>query len=87
MESTDSVATKHTRVLLPPELTRLTQPAVILLKRGPNPPTGASKAYRESQSRIYKLEAPLFVGVGEGTDNLDFLADLSALKAIDASVQ
>ena len=33
--------------------------------------------------RIYKLEAPLFVGVGEGTDNMDFLADLSALKAID----
>ena len=45
------------------------------MKRDPNPPTGASKAYRESQSRIYKLEAPLFVGVGEGTDNLDFLAD------------
>ena len=37
----------------------------------------------ESQSRIYKLEAPLFVGVGEGTDNMDFLADLSALKVID----
>ena len=44
---------------------------------------GASKAHRESQSRIYKLEAPLFVGVGEGTDNMDFLADLSALKVID----
>ena len=43
---------------------------------------GAAKAYRESQSRIYKLEAPLFVGVGEGTDSLDFHADLSALKAI-----
>ena len=25
----------------------------------------------------------MFVGVGEGTDNLDFLADLSALKVID----
>ena len=35
------------------------------------------------QSRIYKLDAPLFVGVGEGTDNLDFLADLSALKVIE----
>ena len=55
----------------------------MLLKRDPNPPTGASKAYRESQTRICKLEAPLFVGVGEGTDNLDFLADLSALKVID----
>ena len=30
-----------------------------------------------------ELEAPLFVGVGEGTDNMDFLADLSALKVID----
>ena len=65
----------RTRVLLmPPELTRLTQSAVIVLKRDTTPPTGAVKAYRESQSRIYKLEAPLFVGVGEGTDNLDFLA-------------
>ena len=25
----------------------------------------------------------MFVGVGEGTDNLDFLSDLSALKVID----
>ena len=41
---------------------------------------GASKAYHESQSRIYKLEAPLFVGVG---DNMDFFADLSALKVIE----
>ena len=56
---------------------------VILLRRDANPSTGAVKAYRESQSRIYKLEAPLFVGVGEGTDSLDFLADLSALKVID----
>ena len=31
---------------------------------------------------IFNLDAPLFVGVGEGTDNLDFLADLSALKVI-----
>ena len=84
MEKVDSVATKHTRVLLlPPALTRLTQPAIILVKRDNNPPAGALKAYRESQSRIFKIEAPLFVGVGEGTDNLDFLADLSALKVID----
>ena len=37
---------------------------------------GASKAYHESQSRIYKLEA-------QGTDNMDLLADLSALKVIE----
>ena len=67
---TNSVPVMHTRVLLmPPEITRLTQPAVILLKRDTTPPSGAVKAYRESQPRIYKLEAPLFVGVGEGTDN------------------
>ena len=46
-------------------------------------PSRASKAFRESQSRIYKMEAPMFVGVGEGTDNMDFLADLSALKVIN----
>ena len=58
-------------LLLPPALARLTQPAIIL------------KAYHESQSRIFKTEALLFVGVGEGTDNLDLLADLSALRVID----
>ena len=80
----DSAPVMHTRVLLmPPELTRLTQPAVILLKRDTAPPTGAVKVYRESQSRIYKLEAPLFVGVGEGTDNLDFLADLDQCTQSD----
>ena len=37
-EKVDSVATTHTRVLLlPPELTRLTQPAVMLLRRTPIP--------------------------------------------------
>ena len=46
-------------------------------------PSGAAKAYRESQSRIFSTDAPQFVGAGEGTDNLDFLADLSALKVID----
>ena len=44
------------------------------LKKDHSQPMGASKAYHESQSRIYKLEAPLYVGVGEGTDNMDFLA-------------
>ena len=53
------------------------------LKKDHSQPMGASKAYHESQSRIYNLEAPLYVGVGEGTDNMDFLADLSALKVIN----
>ena len=84
-EDSDSVETRHTHVLLlPPALTRRTQPAFILLKRDSAPPTGAAKAYHESQTRIFKTEAPLFEGVGEGTDNLDFLADLSALKVIDS---
>ena len=43
---------------------------------------GATKPHRESQTRIFNLDAPLFVGVGEDTDNLHFLADLSALKGI-----
>ena len=50
------------------------------------PATGAAKAYHESQSRIFKTEAPQFVGAGEGTDNLDFLADLSALKVINPDI-
>ena len=80
----DSLATKHTRVLLlPPALFKLTQRAFLLLKRDAAPATGAAKAYHESQSRIFKTDAPLFVGAGEGTDNLDFLADLSVLKVID----
>ena len=64
-------------------LTGLANSAFIALKKESTPPTGSSRAHRESQSRIYKLEAPLFVGVGEGIDNLDFLADLSALKVIE----
>ena len=75
---------KQTRILLlPPHLTMLTKEAYHHLKRENMPTTGAAKAYRESQSRIFKTEAPQFVGAGEGTDNLDFMADLSALKAID----
>ena len=84
MDKVDSAPVMHTRVLLlPPEATRLTRSAFAALKKDLTQPTGASKAYRESQPRIYKLEAPLFVGVGEGADNMDFLADLSALKVID----
>ena len=80
----DSVAIQHTCVwLLPPDLSKLTQQAFYWLKRETTPATGAAKAYHESQSRVFTTEAPQFVGTGEGTDNLDFLADLSALKVID----
>ena len=83
-DKVDSAQVLHTRVLLlSPDATRLTQLAYAALKKDRSQPSGASKPYHESQSRIYKLEAPLFVGVGEGTDNMDFLADLSALKVID----
>ena len=78
-DKVDSAPVMHSRVLLlPPEAMRLTRSAFAALKKDLTQPTGTSKAYHESQSRIYKLEAPLFVGVGEGTDNMDFLADLSA---------
>ena len=83
-DKVDSAPVMPTRVLpLSPEATRLTKSAFAPLKKDLTQPSGASRAYHESQSRIYKLEAPLFVGVGEGTDNMDFLADLSALKVID----
>ena len=47
----------------------LTQRAYYRLKRKHVPPSGAAKAYHESQSRIFSTEAPQFVGAGEGTDN------------------
>ena len=51
-DKVDSVPVTHLGVLLlPPELTRLTSPAFMTLKKDPTPPTGASKAYRESQSK------------------------------------
>ena len=82
-DKVDSTQVKHTRtLLLPVHLTGLTTIEFRALKRDYSSAKGAAKAYRESQSRIYKLEAPLYVGVGEGTDSLDFHADLSALKAI-----
>ena len=82
-DKVDSTQVMHTRaLLLPAHLTGLTKLAFLALKKDTTPATGAAKAYRESQSRIYKLEAPLYLGVGEGTDSLDFHADLSALKAI-----
>ena len=80
----DSAQAKHLRtLLLPAHLTGLTHIAFRALKRDNSSARGAAKAYRESQSRIYKLEAPMYLGIGEGIDSLDFHADLSALKAID----
>ena len=80
-DKVDSAQVKHTRtLLLPAHLTGLTQ---IAFRAYTSSARGAAKAYRESQSRIYKLEAPMYLGVGEGIDSLDFHADLSALKAID----
>ena len=82
-DKVDSAQVKHTRtLLLPAHLTGLTHIAFRALKRDTSSARGAAKAYRESQSRIYKLEAPMYLGVGEGIDSLDFHADLSALKAI-----
>ena len=79
-----SVVIIQTRtLLLPPCFSMLTREAFYHLKRDSTPATGAAKAFRESQSRIFKTEAPQFVGAGEGTDNLDFMADLSVLKVID----
>ena len=81
-DKVDSTQVKHTRTLLmPTHLTGLSTIEFRALKKDYTSAKGAVKAYRESQARIYKLEAPLLVGVGEGTDSLDFHADLSALKA------
>ena len=51
----------------------LRQKAYYRLKREHTLPSGAAKAYRESQSRIFSTEAPQFVGAGEGTDNSSWL--------------
>ena len=68
--------------MLPAHLTGLSTMAYYALKKDTSTIRGAAKAYRESQTRIYKIEAPMYVGVGEGIDSLDFHADLSALKVI-----
>ena len=82
-DKVDSAQVKHTRtLLLPSHLTGLNYLAFHFLKKDTSATRGAAKAYRESQTRIYKLEAPMYLGVGEGIDSLDFHADLSALKAI-----
>ena len=75
-DKVDSAQVKHTRtLLLPAHLTRLAHIAFRALKKDTSSARGAAKAYRESQSRIYKLEAPMYLGVGEGTDSLDFHAE------------
>ena len=79
----DSAQVRHTRTLmLPAHLTGLSTMAYYALKKDNSIIRGAAKAYHESQTRIYKIEAPMYVGVGEGVDSLDFHADLSALKVI-----
>ena len=82
-DKVDSEQIRHTRtLLLPSYMIGLNYFAFNALKKDTSAPRGAAKAYRESQTRIYKMEAPLYLGVGEGIDSLDFHADLSALKAI-----
>ena len=76
----DSAQARHTRVLmLPTHMVGLSTIACYALTKDNSGIRGAAKAYRESQTRIYKIEAPMYVGVGEGIDSLDFHADLSAL--------
>ena len=79
----DSTQVRHTRTfMLPAHLSGLSTMAFYALKKDTSVIRGATKAYRESQTRIYKIEAPMYLGVGEGIDSLDFHADLNALKAI-----
>ena len=79
----DSAQARHIRTfMLPTHMVGLSTMACYALKKDNSIIRGAAKAYRESQTRIYKIEAPMYVGVGEGIDSLDFHADLSALKVI-----
>ena len=75
---------KQTRILLiSAKAVPMTTAAFHVLKKPNLQPKGATKAYRKSQSRIFSTEAPQFVGAGAGTDNQDFLADLTTLDVID----
>ena len=83
-DKVDSVPVVHTRtLLLSPEATWLAKSAFAALKKGHYTVYGCLKGIPWIAVKDFKLEAPLFVGVGEGTDNLDFLADLSALRVIE----
>ena len=74
----------QTRILLlHQETVKLSTKAYYHLKKQNLQPSGAAKAYRKSQSSIFSTQAPQFVGAGEGTNNLDFMADLSALEVIN----
>ena len=75
---------KQTRILmLPKSAVRITPKAYYHLKKQNTQPSGAAKAYRKSRSLIFNTEAPQFMGAGEGTDNLDFIADFSTLEVIN----
>ena len=67
-----SFVINQTRILLSPDATKLDRRSFHHLKKENLQPTGAAKAYRKSQT-----------GTGEGTDNLDFMADVKALEVID----
>ena len=62
---------------------KLSPDAFYHLKKYCMQPKGAVKAYRRSQSLTNNTAALQFIGAGEGTDNLDFLADMSTLDVID----
>ena len=75
-----SVMINQTRILLlPPNLTMLTKEAFYHLKRDKMPQLRLIASHTISD---LQTEALQFVGAGEGTDNLDFLVDLSVLKVI-----
>ena len=80
----DSAQVRHTRtLLLPAHMIGLNYLAFRALKKDNSAPKGAAKAKKGNhRPELKKLEAPMYLGVGEGTDSLDFHADLSALKAI-----
>ena len=74
---------RQTRILMLPKCAvKITPKAYYHLKKQNTQPSGAAKAYRKSQSLIFNTEELQFVGVGEGTDNRDFMADLSTLEVI-----
>ena len=60
-DKVDSAPVMHTRVfLLSPEATRLTKSAFAALEKDTTQTSDASRAYHESQSRIYKLAPESF---------------------------
>ena len=82
-DTNSHVVNKTRTLLLPADFVPISPAAYYVMNKQNMPPKGAVKAYRRSQSLIFNSEAPQFVGAGEGTDNLDFMADLSTLEVID----